>query len=79
MLLVHKHVGARGVQPPTFLILYDVMQLIAYPGTSMRRARSLLSAQARAQHVPHVRFVAHANLSPSLLASDEIDRLYSQV
>ena len=45
----------------------------------MRRVRSLSNVQARAQHVPRARFVAHANLSFLLLASDEIDRLYSQV
>ena len=32
--------------------------------------------QMRAQHVPHTRFVAHANISNSFLASDELDGLY---
>ena len=35
-------------------------------------ARLLASTQARAQHVPHARVVAHANLLISLLASDEL-------
>ena len=39
----------------------------------------LSSVQARAQRTPRARFVAHASLSISLLASDEIDRLYSQL
>ena len=45
----------------------------------MRCVRSLSSVQARAQHVPRALFVANANLSVSLLASDKIDGLYSQV
>ena len=36
----------------------------------MRRARSLSSTRARAEHVPRARSLAHVNLSISLLASD---------
>ena len=46
---------------------------------SMDMNISIRRAQARAQHVPRARFVAHANLSISLLGSAEIDKLYIQV
>ena len=34
--------------------------------------QSLVSEQAHTQHVPRAQFVAHANLSISLIASDEV-------
>ena len=42
----------------------------------MRCTRLIASEQARAKHVTRARFVTHANLWISLLASEEIERLY---
>ena len=58
---------------------YAVVSDILYKQAIQWDARDKWRAQVHAQHVPRVRFVAHANLPISLLASDEIDTLYIQV
>ena len=60
-------------------MLSNKMRKGMYSGISMRHARSLASAQTPTQHIPCTRFVTHANASISLLAIDEIHRLYIQV
>ena len=60
---------------PCFLLEETWLPLLKMVNVCIAMKRALASVQERVQHATRTRFVAHVNLSLSLLASDRINRL----